>query len=37
VADIKGIEESSGKALRVMQVTTVMVAILLLWALSPCL
>jgi amino acid transporter len=29
--NIKGIEESSGKALRVMQVTTVMVVILLLW------
>jgi amino acid transporter len=29
--NIKGIEESSGKALRVMQVTTVMVIILLLW------
>jgi amino acid transporter len=29
--NIKGIEESSGKALRVMQVTTVMVAILLVW------
>jgi amino acid transporter len=27
----KGIEESSGKALRVMQITTVMVVILLLW------
>jgi amino acid transporter len=30
-ANIKGIEESSGKALRVMQITTVMVVILLLW------
>ncbi|MGA2831527.1 MAG: APC family permease [Terracidiphilus sp.] len=29
--NIKGIEESSSKALRVMQVTTVMVVILLLW------
>jgi amino acid transporter len=29
--NIKGIEESSGKALRVMQITTVMVIILLLW------
>jgi amino acid transporter len=29
--NIKGIEESSGKALRVMQITSVMVAILLLW------
>ena len=29
--NIKGIEESSGKALRVMQVTTVMVVILLIW------
>jgi amino acid transporter len=29
--NIKGIEESSGKALRVMQVTTVMVVILLFW------
>jgi amino acid transporter len=29
--NVKGIEESSGKALRVMQVTTVMVMILLLW------
>jgi amino acid transporter len=30
-ANIKGIEESSGKALRVMQITTVMVVILLAW------
>jgi amino acid transporter len=30
-ANIKGIEESSGKAMRVMQVTTVMVIILLIW------
>ena len=30
--NIKGIEESSDKALRVMQITTVMVVILLLWA-----
>ena len=30
-ANIKGIEESSGKALRVMQITTVMVVILLFW------
>jgi amino acid transporter len=29
--NIKGIEESSGKALRVMQITTVMVIVLLLW------
>src|ERR1017187_5780923 len=29
--NVKGIEESSGKALRVMQITTVMVVILLLW------
>jgi amino acid transporter len=29
--NIQGIEESSGKALRVMQITTVMVAILLVW------
>jgi len=29
--NMKGIEESSGKALRVMQITTVMVIILLLW------
>ena len=29
--NIKGIEESSGKALHVMQITTVMVVILLLW------
>jgi amino acid transporter len=29
--NIKGIEESSGKAMRVMQITTVMVVILLLW------
>jgi len=29
--NIKGIEESSGKALRVMQVTTIMVVILLVW------
>ncbi len=31
--NIKGIEESSDKALRVMQITTVMVVILLVWAL----
>ncbi|MGH9568663.1 MAG: APC family permease, partial [Candidatus Angelobacter sp.] len=30
--NIKGIEESSDKALRVMQITTVMVVILILWA-----
>jgi len=30
-ANVKGIEESSGKALRVMQVTTVMVVVLLIW------
>jgi amino acid transporter len=30
--NIKGIEESSDKALRVMQITTVMVVILLIWA-----
>jgi amino acid transporter len=29
--NIKGIEESSGKAMRVMEITTVMVVILLLW------
>ncbi len=29
--NVKGIEESSGKALRVMQITTVMVVILLVW------
>ncbi len=29
--NIKGIEESSGKALRVMQITTIMVIILLVW------
>jgi amino acid transporter len=29
--NIKGIEESSGKALRVMEITTIMVAILLAW------
>jgi amino acid transporter len=29
--NIKGVHESSGKALRIMQVTTVMVAILLVW------
>jgi amino acid transporter len=29
--NIKGIEESSGKAMRVMQITTVMVVILLIW------
>jgi amino acid transporter len=29
--NIKGIEESSGKALRVMEITTVMVVILLIW------
>jgi amino acid transporter len=29
--NVKGIHESSGKALRIMQITTVMVAILLLW------
>ncbi len=30
--NIKGIEESSDKALRVMQITTVMVVILMVWA-----
>ena len=30
--NIKGIEESSEKALRVMQITTVMVVILMVWA-----
>ncbi len=30
-ANIKGVHESSGKALRIMQVTTVMVGILLVW------
>src|SRR5215831_4849464 len=29
--NIKGVHESSGKALRIMQITTVMVAILLVW------
>ncbi len=29
--NIKGIHESSGKALRIMQITTVMVVILLIW------
>jgi len=29
--NIKGIEESSGKAMRVMQITTIMVVILLIW------
>jgi amino acid transporter len=32
--NIKGIEESSDKALRVMQITTVMVVILMIWAIS---
>jgi amino acid transporter len=32
-ANIKGIEESSGKAMRVMQITTVMVVIMLVWGL----
>jgi len=30
--NIKGVHESSGKALRIMQVTTIMVAILLIWS-----
>ncbi len=30
--NIKGVHESSGKALRIMQITTVMVVILLIWA-----
>ena len=30
-SNIKGIHESSGKALRIMQITTVMVVILLFW------
>src|ERR1700761_6008972 len=30
-SNIKGIEESSGKALRIMQITTVMVVMLLIW------
>lgn len=30
-SNVKGIQESSGKALRIMQVTTVMVAVLLVW------
>src|SRR3954469_16799271 len=30
--NIKGVPESSGKALRIMQITTVMVVILLIWA-----
>jgi hypothetical protein len=34
--NIKGIEESSGKALRVMQITTVMVVILLVWGVFSC-
>ena len=29
--NIKGIHESSGKALRIMQITTVMVVVLLVW------
>ena len=29
--NIKGVHESSGKALRIMQITTVMVVILLIW------
>ena len=29
--NIKGVHESSGKALRIMQITTVMVGILLIW------
>src|SRR5205814_10678725 len=29
--NVKGVHESSGKALRIMQITTVMVAILLIW------
>ncbi|MSV34019.1 MAG: APC family permease [Bryobacterales bacterium] len=32
-ANIKGMHESSGKALRIMQITTVMVGILLIWCL----
>ncbi|HOQ45826.1 MAG TPA: APC family permease [Bryobacteraceae bacterium] len=31
-SNVKGIGESSGKALRIMQITTIMVVILLLWA-----
>ena len=31
-SNVKGIQESSGKALRIMQITTVMVGIILLWA-----
>ena len=31
VANLKGVHESSGKALRIMQITTVMVVILLVW------
>src|SRR6266446_7105203 len=30
-SNIKGVPESSGKALRIMQITTVMVVILLIW------
>ena len=30
-SNIKGIHESSGKALRIMQITTVMVVVLLIW------
>ncbi len=31
-SNVKGIQESSGKALRVMQITTIMVVMLLIWA-----
>ena len=34
--NIKGVHESSGKALRIMQITTVMVGILLIWCPSRC-
>jgi len=33
--NVKGIEESSGKALQVMEITTVMVIVLLIWGVSP--
>lgn len=32
-ANVKGIHESSGKALRIMQITTIMVVIMILWSL----
>ena len=33
-SNLKGIEESSGQALRIMQITTVMVVVLLIWSLT---